>query len=190
MAYILKWIPACLAPFAPVLAMDMGTHGETYRVVESNLMERIARASTSQSPTFKPERSAALSSVGLKEACSPRLFYFDPSVKVHQDIKDDRGRVLIKAGTKVNPLQVHHLGEDLLFIDGTNERHVRWAERQGPNTKWILVSGQPGAISRANVYFDQHGWIVNRLGIKQVPARVSQFNQQLKVEEVPLRGDI
>jgi conjugal transfer pilus assembly protein TraW len=56
--------------------------------------------------------------------------------------------------------------------------------------KPILTGGSPLELSRQwqrPVYFDQGGKLVERLGIKAVPARVRQDGQLLRIDEVPVR---
>ena len=96
-------------------------------------------------------------------------------------------------GTRVNPLDTHPLRCSLLFLDGDNFNHVSWATNlwmtapENSKPKLILVNGSPFELSHKHnlpVYFDQAGVLIKKLGIRQVPARVSQKNKILLVEEI------
>ena len=55
--------------------------------------------------------------------------------------------------------------------------------------KIILVNGAPLKLSnqyKRRFYFDQHGLLIKKFGIKQIPARVSQKNHSLQIEEIVL----
>jgi conjugal transfer pilus assembly protein TraW len=78
----------------------------------------------------------------------------------------------------------------LLFIDGRNDAQCGWALRQcqaHPRAKVILVAGDPFALMdtwHRPVYFDQGGQLTGKLGIRHVPARVTQGEMVLAIEEV------
>ncbi|MDS1587955.1 conjugal transfer protein TraW, partial [Escherichia coli] len=82
----------------------------------------------------------------------------------------------------------------LYFINGDDPEQIEWMKRQTPPTlesKIILVQGSIPEMQKAldsRVYFDQNGVICQRLGIDQVPARVSAVSGDrfLKVEFIPV----
>ena len=56
--------------------------------------------------------------------------------------------------------------------------------------KAILVNGQPLEMSRqwkTQVYFDQGGSLVRKLGITRVPSLVSQEGKKLRIDELEVR---
>jgi conjugal transfer pilus assembly protein TraW len=83
----------------------------------------------------------------------------------------------------------------LLFIDGDDAIQTIWAFRmlkKFPLAKIILTNGAPLKIMEEiglTIYFDQHGKITQKLGIKQVPAIVTQEAEVLKIEEVKADAD-
>jgi conjugal transfer pilus assembly protein TraW len=128
---------------------------------------------------------------GLGTVKKARTYYFDPSVVAARDVKDHQGKVIVKAGTKVNPLDYIGMGEWLVFFDGTSEAQVKLAEELGKKYEWmikpILVNGGPMDIMRRwkkRVYFDQGGSMVKRLGIENVPALVTQDGKRLRIDEL------
>jgi conjugal transfer pilus assembly protein TraW len=128
---------------------------------------------------------------GLGTVKKARTYYFDPSIVASRDIKDHQGKVVVAAGTKVNPLDYVGMGEWLVFFDGTSETQVKMAEALGKKYEWmikpILVNGGPMDLMRRwkkRVYFDQGGSMVKRLGIENVPALVTQDGKRLRIDEL------
>ena len=186
-----------------VSANHLGTFGQTFAIIEEDLVEAM------QTKLKALEKSGAILEhqaniqkktieniqrpnpvAGLVKTQKPRVFMYDPSILVPYDLKDHKGQVFINAGTIVNPLDSHQLSRVLVFIDGDDPTQVQWAINKNPsNTKIILVNGSPFELMKqylTTFYFDQTGKIINKFGIGQVPARVSQKEQQLQIEEVLL----
>ena len=132
-----------------------------------------------------------LSVKGILSAQKYRSFILDLSFKVEKDIKDSKGTLIAKAGTKINPLEKINLDSGLLFLDGSDERQISWARLQDGNFKWILVKGKPTELEeqeRRPVYFDQGGHYTARFKIENVPAKVTQEGYFLHVEELVLQS--
>jgi len=128
---------------------------------------------------------------GLTRTSRPRTYYWDPSIRADRTITDPQGRVVVLAGTVVNPLDVVSLPENLLFFDARDKQQVAKAAqiitKYEGRVKAILVGGAVLDLTRQwkfQVYFDQGGYIVKKLGIKQVPALVSQEGKRLRIDEV------
>ncbi len=187
-------------------AAHLGTFGQTFAIIEEDLVEAM------QTKLKALEKSGAILEhqaniqkktieniqrpnpvAGLVKTQKPRVFMYDPSIRAPYDLKDHKGQVFIKAGTIINPLDSHQLSRVLVFIDGDDPAQVQWAINKNPsNTKIILVNGSPFALMKQHLttfYFDQTGKIVNKFGIGQIPARVSQKEQMLQIEEVLLEHD-
>lgn len=129
--------------------------------------------------------------IGRAEKYRSRLF--DPSVRLAADIRDNEGRVFARQGEVMNPLQYVPFNQTLYFINGDDPEQVSWMKRQTPPTlesKIILVQGSIPEMEKAldsRIYFDQNGVLCQRLGIDQVPARVTaaKDGRFLKVEFIP-----
>jgi len=127
---------------------------------------------------------------GLGRATKPRTWLHDPSLEVPYPITDADGRVIVPPGTRINPLDVVALSQPLLFIDARDPDQVRHAqkvltERQG-RLKLILTGGSYLDLMRRwkrGVYFDQQGHLTSRLGIRHVPALVTQEGSRLRIDE-------
>ena len=106
--------------------------------------------------------------------------------------------VVQQAATRESTLQPGVLphGRDstrrLLFIDGTDARQLRLAERQlqeaAGGIKLVLVAGAPLALRSRGIpaWFDQYGTLTRRIGIQRVPALVYLRNGRLYIDEQPV----
>ena len=185
---------------------DSGVYGEVFPVAERSLLDVIkarlqalsdsGRLSDHQNAILQKtrERLKSPEPIGnVRKTAEERSFLHDPSITVSDDLKDHEGRIFHRKGTKVNPLEMRSLPAPLLFVDGDDEDQVAWAIRlhkqagSTPKPKIILVKGAPLALSEElglPIYFDQSGVLTRKLGITQVPARVSQKEKMLLVEEL------
>lgn len=204
-------------------AVDLGSISHTFPVVEEGLiamikrklgnvdiekerikMENIARDRIENPPVVE----------GIVPARSTRIFYYDPTYTLEEDAVLPCGKVLYKAGTKVNPLDHMELMRRMLFIDARDKAQVEWVKEQildsaqraekEQNTNYkniedriILVGGSVfklkdelellGVEYREKVYFDQAGELTSKFGIKATPAIAQQEGSALKIEEVNIK---
>ena len=128
---------------------------------------------------------------GLARVEKARVFYLDPTVRVPRTITDPNGNVIAEAGKTINPLDYVNLPKNMLFFDGTDPAQVRKAsalmQHYNGQVKAILVNGQPLEMSRqwkTQVYFDQGGILVRKLGLVRVPSLVSQEGKRLRIDEL------
>jgi conjugal transfer pilus assembly protein TraW len=154
--------------------------GETARLNERLKQRTIARVN-------RPEPVA-----GIIHAASLRSWQFDPTISAERDIADQKGRIIIARGTRVNPLDTVPLRAPLVFLDGDDPAQLAWASaRYGKtNAKLILVRGAPLALMKARqrrFYFDQGGALVTHFGIRAVPAVVEQQGRVLRITETPVK---
>jgi len=134
---------------------------------------------------------------GIFTATKSRVFRYDPTYVVPEDLKDPQGWMIHPKGTRLNPLETVSLGYELLFFDGDDADQKAWAfdrikesvisHQKGKGVKLILVKGTPLALSeelKMPVYFDQLGHLTQKLGIKHTPAVVTQEGLYLRIEEI------
>ena len=189
-----------------VYARDLGAIGPVYPITEPDMLKEIeamlqekqasgdlARIEAEAKRRMQASILTPAPVPGVRTAQVARSFEFDPSVQFDQPITDDKGRVVIAAGTVANPLDVVSLRSTLFFFDGRDPKQVAAARAELDKSKTpvtaILVGGSPLSLSREwkrPVYFDQGGRMVQRFGIAAVPARVTQVGRVLLVQEFPL----
>jgi len=185
-------------------AEDLGIIGETYAIAEPHLLNYIDQTlrekekSGELASLEEQAKSRVIESIrnpkplaGIRPTQTARTFYFDPSIKVEQNITDDKGNIIVPAGTTKNPLEVVSLSKHLLFFDGSDSEQVRQARalinHYGGKIKPILVAGSYLDLMKAwqlSVYFDQQGALTSKFGITQVPALVSQEGLRLRIDEI------
>jgi conjugal transfer pilus assembly protein TraW len=176
-------------------AEDLGCFGSTFPIQEQDLLivlkERLAKAwqDQEQKQAIQEAFIAAIQNPkgqNLPKAKALRSFHFDPSMTAHETITDHQGKIIVSKGTRINPLDQCSLSQELLFFDGDDPLQVAWA-KTGKGA-WILTKGKPFDLEKTEekpVFFDQGGFLTKKLGIRSLPAKVSQEGKKLKVEEVP-----
>jgi conjugal transfer pilus assembly protein TraW len=192
---------ACLGTATPALARDYGQQGAVWPIVEPDLLAQIHARLTRLEKTGETARlneelkRRTIARVnrpepvaGVGAASATRSWRFDPTITVERNIADDKGRVIIAAGTRVNPLDTVPLRAPLVFLDSDDPAQLAWATRRfGPTrAKLILVRGAPLDLMKARqrrFYFDQGGSLVKHFGIRAVPATVEQQGRVLVVTE-------
>jgi conjugal transfer pilus assembly protein TraW len=194
---------AALLPAAP--AADLGVIGPTYPVGEQSALELImqrlhAKERTGELAKLQEEGTRlALNSIknmppvaGIVTAVDRGQRLIDPSVTYTQAVTTDDGRIVIPAGTTINPLEVMGLSKTLVFFDGRDSEQadaVRQLVAQGgERIKPILVAGSWLDLTKAwktQVYYDQHGTLSQRFGIRAVPAVIRQHDKMLVLDEIP-----
>lgn len=188
-------------------ARDLGALGPTYEITEPHLLADIERRLRDKERSGELQRLveqarergiAAVKSpepvAGLSATAKPRTFYFDPTVTLDRNLVDDKDRLIHAAGTRRNPLDVVSMSKHLLFFDARDARQVRRARevaaRYDGKVKPILTGGSYLELMKAwrtPVFYDQQGVLVRRLGIRQVPALVSQEGKRLRIDELELK---
>lgn len=201
-------------------AMDLGKQGATYEVAEEGFVSMIKGRLASldlkghQEEMLQAARRQVLEPapvVGLRATSESREFWYDPSFILTEDIKLPDGKILHKAGTKVNPLDHMAFDRELIFIDGRSKKQVEWLKTrldgaEKKNTQMIvtqecqeefnnleiriiLVGGKILELQEdigRTLYFDQVGELTNKFGIEQVPAIVVQDGKKLKISEIEI----
>jgi conjugal transfer pilus assembly protein TraW len=190
-------------------AENLGTIGPTYPIAEPHLLryiEQALRAKERSGELARLEADAKRRIIdgirqprplpGFQPVSNPRTFWVDPSITVEHAIVDAAGNVIVPAGTTHNPLRVVALSQHLLFFDGRDREQVRRAraliDHYGGKVKPILVAGSYLELMKAwqlPVYFDQQGALSTKLGIKRVPALVSQEGLRLRIDELAWSGE-
>jgi conjugal transfer pilus assembly protein TraW len=187
--------------FTSSYAQNLGVHGEIYAIAEKDFLDLINERYLTMKANgawrkvqedFRKsmeQHSDRPKSLHIATTVTSRTFIFDPTLSLKRDIVDAEGKVLIKAGSTINPLKIMPLTKTLLFINGDDEKQIHWAKskiQQFNVTKLILVNGSISETIKkvkSRVYFDQWGKLIHHFQIKHVPALVKQEGDVLKIEE-------
>jgi conjugal transfer pilus assembly protein TraW len=185
-------------------AKNLGKIGQVYPIKEMDIVDLIhlrlkqmeqsgELAKINQRMLYKAKQRAdrPLPVPDITPAKKYRTWLIDPSITFDQDIKDTEGKLIVKAGTVINPFMRISFKKALVFYDGDNKKQAAWAlkkdqELQGKN-KMILVNGsvsEQSNLLKKRIYFDQHGRLTTKFKIQHTPAIVMQAGLKLKVEEL------
>ena len=185
-------------------AQHLGVIGPVYPIAEQSLLaliqsklrelaangglERLQRESQAR---IRRQIEEPAPVAGITRTATARTFHFDPSIEVPYPISDADGRLIVAPGTRVNPLDVVSLSRPLFFFDARDAEQVERARRELADhrgqVKLILTGGSYLDLMRRwkqTVYYDQQGLLTTRLGIRQVPARVTQDGRRLRIDEL------
>ena len=187
-------------------ARDLGKYGQSFAVAEKPFIQMLKSkleqidVQKEQEKMQEQARESAQNPKpvsGISLAREDRTWLHDPSFTLTKDAILPDGKVINKAGTKVNPLDHMNLNRRLFFIDARENIQIDWLKDQLSNAdkdekvenRIILFAGSPLKLKEElgeDVYFDQSGELSKRFGIKASPALLVQEGNQLKITEVYL----
>jgi conjugal transfer pilus assembly protein TraW len=196
-----------------VCAEDLGVKGQTYkpdRDGREQFKDVIRKKqSTGELDRFWQDyRDKNINAIknpaplGIKSDYKPRNELRDVKFVVPSDYRDEKGRLLVRKGTVVEPLSILPLANGLIFIDGRDQHQVEYAitRSQSEPLKIVLTAGSPYAlrvkykdvlwrgVKGVPFYFDQRKIIINTLNqlygidIGSVPAVLAQRGNKLGIE--------
>lgn len=193
-------IVACFATAA--IAEDLGTYGPVWNIGEPDAIDaiknKIRKMEKDGSLKKRQEEYKNRSIDGIKNprplpGISTSMVYreriFDPTYTYTETMRDETGKILVPAGTRLNPLDYQPLGKRLVFIDARDKRQVVLAKKildANPEDKVILTAGSFIELSRTfgrRVYFDQKGALTRRFEIVNVPAVIAQSGRMLTITQ-------
>lgn len=195
-------LAAAVLAIAPAAARDYGQRGAAFPVIEPDmlaLLEAKLRAAEGDGRLAAMQdqlRRRTIAHVrrpapveGIATTTRPRSWSYDPTITAGEDIRDSQGRVIVAAGTRLNPLDTVGLRQSLVFLNGDDPAQVRWAigATTPVNAKLILVRGSAFELMgrhQRRFFHDQRGALTAKLGIRQVPAVVEQAGRVLRITEL------
>lgn len=194
-------------------AEDLGIKGQTYATDKDGREQlkdviRQKQQSGEVDRFWKDYQAKTIEAIkhpaplGIASNYAPRIELRDLRFAFSSDMKDERGRVVVKAGTVVEPLKVSPLTTGLIFIDGRDQAQVDYAIKRGraEPLKIVLTAGSPFDLrvkyknaewwgtKTIPFYFDQKKMIINNfkrlygIDINSVPAVLTQKGTQLSIE--------
>ena len=194
-----------LATALPVHADNLGAIGPVYPIAEESALstimkrlkakeqngelKRIQQESIRRSITSAKNPRSVDGIVTVRER-SQRLI--DPTVTYTKAITTDEGQIVVPAGAKINPLLITGMSKRLVFFDGCDSAQLAAVHKlvlqYAAKVKPILIAGSWFDTSKAwktQVYYDQHGKLSQRFGVRAVPTVISQQGTMLLLEEIP-----
>ncbi|WP_239806059.1 type-F conjugative transfer system protein TraW [Croceicoccus hydrothermalis] len=203
--FLAALVGLAIGPFLPGLpearAVDHGQMGESWAVIEPDLMEvikakleearrtgRLDQMNQQFANRVKERVMRPVPVGGIRPAQEDRVWEFDPAVTIERDIHDHKGNLIAMAGQRVNPLDTVALTQRLVFVNGDSDAELSWAMAQGDDqqAKIIFVNGSPFEqmkVHQRRFYFDQSGTLSEHFGIEHTPALVEQDGKILVIRE-------
>lgn len=196
----LALVVACIAGSA-AMAKDYGKAGATWPIAEPDLLQvmkaRLLHLQQSGGLQDFEAKSVARAQdsirrpkpvAGITHASEGRIWTYDPTITIGDDIRDGRGQIIAAKGQKFNPLDHVGISHDLAFVDGDSKAEMAWVQKQGDAQKLliILVKGSPieqMKLVKRRLYFDQMGQITEKLGVEHTPAIARQKGKAMEITE-------
>ena len=195
-----------------VFAVDLGKMGKSFEIKEEPFVEMMKRKAKDVDMEKEKGKMQKLAKerienpkpvAGISPAIEDRTIYFDPTYTLDQDAVLPCGKILHKAGARVNPLEHMDLNRRMFFIDGREAVQVEWLKEQLSDhlleqnspveDRIILVGGSPFKIKEElakrrerEVYFDQIGELTTQFAIKHSPAVAFQEGLKIRIDEINL----
>lgn len=190
---------------AQIMADDLGVIGKVYPIAEQDAVEQIKAKLTAMQKNGELDKlqheaiSRSMNTLknpkpndNIKTATSKSVKYFDPTQTFDYEVRSDDGSLISPAGRKINPLDYMTLTKVMVFFDGRDKAQTAavkaLVKREGDKIKPILTAGSWYDISKdwgRQVYYDQGGYLTERLTVEQVPAIIAQDGRQLKITYTP-----
>ena len=192
--------------------VDLGKRATSFEIKEEGFVAMMKRKIAKIDMEAEREKMGKIAEervnnptpvAGMSRATKTQSFYYDPTYTLDKDAVLQCGKILHKAGTKVNPLEHMDLNRRLFFIDSRDKHQVEWLEEQlnnpAPDQKQvpvedrvILVGGSVFKLKEIlpehadKVYFDQHGELTSKFKIKHSPAIAEQDGLKIRIDEINL----
>lgn len=189
-----------------IFAKDLGVVGSTYPVAETDFVTMaqsklqaklgsdggIGRWQIQQQEMMRVAADRPVPVEGLRPTIQARRWFWNPSFVIPTDVRSANDAILLKAGSRFNPLDQVSLKNALIFFNGDDPKQIIWAQEENKalsgRVLLILVGGSMKEISahfpQKHVYFDQGGRLTQKLQITQIPAVVRQVGKQVEISEV------
>jgi conjugal transfer pilus assembly protein TraW len=204
-AAVLTMVGAAAA--IPAYADELGAIGPTYLIGEESALDTVLKRLKEKERKGELKRiqqeaiKRSINSIknmrpvdGIVTAQDRSQRLIDPTVVYTHAIKTDEGKIVVPAGAKINPLLITGLSKRLVFFDGRDKGQTeavrKLVARYATKVKPILIAGSWYDTSKAwktQVYYDQHGKLSQRFGVKAVPTVISQQGGMLLLEEIPAK---
>ena len=182
---------------------DLGRIGPTWEIAEPDLVEVLqARAADLDLPARAEAAMARfwrqVPAIALPPAQTTTTRRFRPEARTRSDLNDDRGRRLLPAGSRLNPLQTLPLTARILVLDAQDPAELAWAgtqrhpsratihlltnpDREGGWGAWQALQRQ---LDAPPFLLDRH--LADRLGVRATPSLIEADGAELVVREIAL----
>ena len=189
--------PASVTRLTPAAPPEQ--YGPIFPILEEDMRTTIRQRFEAKIPELKQQltdsvRNYRLPAIPRPTTDTARTLLLDPSLTLQNDVVAPDGRLIARAGTRVNPLRAIALVRTYLVVDASDDRQVVWAVRQitagamRPSTL-LLTDGDLAAVMAAvpagTPVYPAPAELFTRFPIDSVPARLSRAGDQLRIDFIP-----
>lgn len=184
-----------IASTAHAAIKDLGVVGETYPVVEPDVMEEMRQEAIGRSAEHKRKMLEMMKHYKpadvqqLPPAGADKTFLVDMSYTLDQDLKDGEGRVIYPRGFTFNPLDFIALPIGLVILDGSDPDQLEWFKAspyfENNQMKLLITDGPARELIdqlQRPVFFLTSD-IAKRMKLAAVPCVVTQKDKVMQVKE-------
>lgn len=175
-------------------AVDLAK-GQTFNIVEPNLLTEIKqKANKVDWQSLSKNMKLDQSQVNLPIAKESRQYYFEPFAILPFEVKDKDGNILYPKGFKLNPLKYTTLPNQLIVLG--SPRHLQTIS----STSSLVSVDDTLLIANMDtrVFIKQTGRqaflltkeAIKRLGVKTVPAIISQEGNRFLIQTFAPRSEL
>lgn len=188
---------------------DLGQRGETYEIAEIDFIKEMQRRVTEID--WEEKKVAAVKNfwkkqpyIDLPAARRDREFLVDLTVEVQKDVMDGDGRIIVRKGDLVNPLDLVPVTKTIMVFNGTDKRQIEQISslaaeirKQGRGVVLITttVDRSDGWSSMGGMETDLQGPVyllqkdlAERLHLEFVPSVIRTQGNKLLVKELGVGG--
>ena len=173
--------------------------GPVHEIEEPNILDELQKRLAKfdwRSEIAKARERAQQKVQGhpLPRATRDAVYWVDISTTITQDIKLPDGRIVAKAGSRINPLDVVALRQRYVFFDPTDPSQIAVVKRwQKAHNNLKLIASELAPLSKetdeliqnlGQMVFPSNRLLVERFQIQSVPALVEQDQGLLKITVV------
>lgn len=182
--FIVKVMTVLILP-NHVLAKDLGNYGQVFRIKENSILSMIhhkiqkldmEKINKDMQDLAKKKVMNPKAVFGVVPALKTKIFYYDPSFILDEDVVLPCGTNVYNAGTVVNPLDHMDLEREIIFVDAREKKQIAWLKGKLQNND---VSG-----GRANSNQDQDKEVKNN-EIRIILVGGSVFDMEEELQEFP-----
>lgn len=196
MKTLLKIIGIALYLYAATASAQRLTVGKTYPIAEPNALEEIKEKAKALTPeVIKANTQRAYNEFltnyrvrNLTRAVVDDTRSHIPWGEAPADVYDAKGNVLYPKGFRFNPLKFIKLQERIFVVDD-NDADIEWLLPQlKAGDRVLLNKGDIFEVSKriGRSVFIVDELSINKLAIKNIPARIEQQQDKLVITEVSL----
>lgn len=187
---------------------DLGVRGDVEEILERDLIEVIKEKVAAIDWAKKKEESierfwTKQQFIDLGVARKSTVKEIDPTVVLTSDLKDPSGKVLVPAGTRINPLEQTAFTQAVIVFDATDSKQVAVVDQElkileTKYSKVTLISTQFATDDGWGFYknitkryskpvYKLTPEILNRFEIERVPSVITAMDKKFFVREIAIQ---